>query len=95
MGKLSFSMDLGKGFDDQGINSKRVSLATGLEYRLLGFLPIRVGMRTGGYSSTTYTAGVGLNFNFFEFNVAASSVSDSMSNGTNVGAAWSGLVFRF
>ncbi|MDR8391840.1 DUF5723 family protein [Aliifodinibius sp. S!AR15-10] len=95
MGKLSFSMDLGKGFDDQGINSKRVSLATGLEYRLLGFLPLRVGMRTGGYSSTTYTAGVGLNFNFFEFNVAAASVSDSMSNGTNVGAAWSGLVFRF
>ncbi|MFH5831907.1 DUF5723 family protein [Halalkalibaculum sp. DA384] len=95
MNKLSLSMDLGTGFVDRGINSKRASMTAGIEYRLLGFLPLRVGMRTGGYSSTSYSAGIGLAFNSFEFNVAASSVPNSMSNGTNLGAAWSGLVFRF
>lgn len=95
LNKLSVSMDLGTGFVERGINSKRVSLATGIEYKLLGFLPLRVGMRTGGYSSTSYSAGIGLAFNSFEFSVAASSVPNSSSNGTNVGAAWSGLVFRF
>lgn len=95
MNKLSFSVDLGKGFVERGINSKRMSLATGVEYRLLGFLPLRAGLRTGGYSSTSYSAGIGLLFRNFEFNVAASSTPNSTNYGTNLGAAWSGLVIRF
>ncbi|MDX1636945.1 MAG: DUF5723 family protein [Balneolaceae bacterium] len=95
MNKLSVSVDLGTGFVDRSINTKRVSLATGVEYRLLGFIPLRVGMRNGGHSSTSYSAGIGIALNSFELSVAASSVANSSQHGSNVGAALSGLVFRF
>jgi hypothetical protein len=62
---------------------------------LLGFIPLRVGTRIGGYSSTSYSAGIGLDFNFLEFTVGASSVANSENNGTAAGVAWSGLLIRF
>lgn len=95
MNKLSVSLDFGAGFIERGINSKRMSMATGLEYRLFGFLPLRVGMHTGGYSSTSYSAGAGLSLKNLEFTVAVTSVPNSENYGTNIGAAWSGLLLRF
>lgn len=93
--RLSISMDLLSGFNEVATNSRKVALATGLEYDLLGILPLRVGMRSGGYSSTSYSAGVGLELKNFEFSVGGSNVLHSKHNGSSVGAAWSGFVFRF
>ena len=95
LNRLSVSMDLLQGFNNQGTNSRRTALATGIEYDLFGFLPLRVGMRNGGYSSTSYSAGAGLEFRNFEFSVAGSMVKNSSSHGSGIGAAWSGFVFRF
>lgn len=95
LNKLSISLDFARGFNYEGTNSRRLAMSAGAEYDLFGFLPLRVGMRTGGYSSTSYSAGLGLEFRNFEFSFAASSVANSLNNGTNVGAAWSGLVFKF
>lgn len=95
MRKLSFSIDLSKGFVEQGTNSKRFSFSTGIEYKLLGFMPFRAGMRTGGISSTAYSAGWGLEFKNFEFSFAASTVPKSLNYGSSAGVAWSGFLFRF
>lgn len=95
MGKLSVMADLTKGFTDLGSSSERVSFSLGAEYRLFGFLPLRAGMRTGGYSSTSYSAGTGLEFRNFEFSFAGSVVANSISNGSSIAAAWSGIVLRF
>ncbi|HKK44300.1 MAG TPA: DUF5723 family protein [Balneolaceae bacterium] len=95
LNKLSVSLDLMRGFNYEGTNSQRAAMSAGLEYNLFGFLPLRAGLRTGGYSSTSYSAGFGLEFRNFEFSVAASTVANSANNGSNVGAAWSGLVLKF
>ncbi len=95
MRKLSLSVDLSKGFVEQGTNSKRFAFSTGIEYKLLGFMPFRAGMRTGGLSSTAYSAGWGLEFKNFDFSFAASTVPKSLNYGSSAGVAWSGFLFRF
>tara|TARA_R110002096_G_scaffold432976_1_gene650722 strand:- start:465 stop:1991 length:1527 start_codon:yes stop_codon:yes gene_type:complete len=94
-GKLMLAIDYGFGFNNNGTNSKKSSLNLGVEYRLLGFMPLRVGTRMGGFASTAYTGGFGLDFNFFELTVAGSIVNDSKENGGSATGVWSGLVFRF
>jgi len=95
MGKLTTSVDLGFGFNDSGTNSRRSALNLGLEYRLLGFIPLRFGTRVGGYSSNVYSAGAGLDLNFLELSAGLSLVGNDKSNGGSVATAFSGLVFRF
>ncbi|WP_245550379.1 DUF5723 family protein [Gracilimonas tropica] len=95
IGNLLVAIDYGVGFNTNGLNSDRSTLSLGAQYKVLGFIPLRVGTRVGGYSSTTYSAGIGLDFNNFELTVGASSVSNSEKRGASIGAAWSGLVIRF
>ncbi len=95
LGKLTTTLDYGFGFNDVGTNSKRSALTLGAEYRFLGIIPVRVGTRVGGYSSATYSAGIGLDLRFLELTFAGSMVADSKSSGSSVAVAWSGLVLRF
>ena len=95
MNKLLLALDYGVGFNNNGINSKRSVLTLGAQYRFFGFLPIRVGTKIGGYASAAYSAGIGLDFNFLELTVGASTVANSANNGSSAGVAWSGLVLRF
>ncbi|MEQ8525297.1 DUF5723 family protein [Gracilimonas sp.] len=95
MGKLLLALDYGIGFNKNGLNSDRSVLSLGAQYRLFGFVPIRVGTRVGGYSSASYSAGIGLDFNFLEFTVGASNVGNSENFGSSAGVAWSGILLRF
>lgn len=95
MGNLLLALDYGIGFNNNGINSDRSVLNLGAQYRLLGFLPLRVGTRIGGFSSASYSAGLGLDFNFLEFTFGVSNVADSQEFGSSGGFAWSGLYLRF
>lgn len=95
MGNLLLALDYGFGFNQNGTNSKRSVLNLGAQYKLFGFMPFRVGTRMGGFSSTSYSAGFGLDFNIFEFTVGASVSNNSAKNGYAMSAAWSGLVIRF
>lgn len=95
LGQLTTTIDYGFGFNDVGTNSKNSVLTLGAQYRLLGFMPIRVGTRLGGYTSTAYSAGFGLDFKFLELTFAGSTVANSKDSGSSVTVAWSGLVIRF
>ena len=95
LGKLTTTFDYGVGFNSRGANSERSSVNLGLEYRFFNFIPVRVGTRMGGYSSSAYTAGFGLDFRAFEFTVATAYVPKSEKYGFSGTTAWSGLVFRF
>ncbi|HBQ60558.1 MAG TPA: hypothetical protein DD671_13285, partial [Balneolaceae bacterium] len=64
MGKLLLALDYGRGFNTNGINSDRSVLSLGAQYRILGFIPVRVGTRIGGFSSAAYSAGIGVDLNF-------------------------------
>ncbi len=94
MGRFGLMLDIGKGLNDTGINSTNMYMALGTEYRLFGFWPLRMGLRAGGYSSTTYHFGTGLEFRNFEFSFGAAS-STSSEKGAGISTAFSGLVFHF
>lgn len=95
LGKLAFALDLGKGLNEAGMNTQRVSMGLGAEYKLFGFLPLRAGYRTGGLTSSSITFGTGLELRNFELSFGALSVPNSENRGSGIGGAWSGLVFRF
>lgn len=95
MGRFGLMMDIGKGLNDTGINSTSVYTALGMEYRLFGFWPLRVGMRAGGYSNTTYHFGTGLEFRNVEFSLGAASSTSSKENGAGLSTAFTGLVLHF
>ncbi|MEO1022392.1 MAG: DUF5723 family protein [Bacteroidota bacterium] len=94
-GKFTTSVDYGFGFNGNGVNSRRSVLNLGLEYRFFNFLPIRTGMRVGGFSSTAYSFGTGLDLRFLEFSFSVANVGNSENNGSAGAVAFSGLVFRF
>lgn len=94
MGRLALMLDVGKGLNDVGVNSTNLYTAFGAEYRILRFLPLRGGIRTGGNTNTTYHFGTGLEFRNFEFSFGAAS-STSSEKGAGISTAFSGLVFHF
>ena len=95
LGKLGFAFDLQKGLNEVGMNSRRVALGVGAEYKLLNIIPLRAGYRTGGLTSSSISFGTGIELRNFEFTVGGLTVPDSRNRGSGVGAAWSGLIFRF
>lgn len=94
-GKFTVAFDIGKGFNELGTNSERTYFALGAEFRPVSFIPIRVGTRTGGFTSRANTFGTGVNLKNFEFTFAAMVVPNSEAYGTSVAFAFSGLVVRF
>lgn len=95
LGKLTTSVDFGYGFNDSGTNAKGSTMNLGIEYRLLGLVPLRFGTRVGGYSSTVYSAGAGLDLNFIELSAGLSVVGNDTENGGSIATAFSGLMLRF
>ncbi len=95
MGRLGVMLDVGKGINNRGVNSRRFYTALGTEYRILKAVPLRVGVRAGGYSAVNLSAGTGLDLKNFEFSFGFMTTPSSARGGMNLSAAWSGLVFRF
>lgn len=95
MGRLGIAADMGFGLVEEGMNTRSVHYALGVHYDLFGFIPLRTGARFGGMTSTSYSAGIGINTSFFDFELSAMTVSNSGSNGTHLAAAFGGLNFRF
>ncbi len=95
MGRLDVMLDIGKGFNNRGVNSRRMYTALGTEYRIINVIPMRFGMRLGGHSAMNLSFGTGVNFNAFEFSVGMMTTPSSQRGGANIAAAWSGFVMRF
>lgn len=60
-GKLLWAVDWQQGFHrNTGVSSKP-QIAAGIQYSLIGFMPLRTGFTTGGDRNTTFSFGSGLN----------------------------------
>ncbi len=94
-GRASAVLDFGKGYSDHGFHNDRAFMTLGGEYRIIDIIPIRFGMRTGGYTETLYSFGTGLSLKNFEFSVGAMTRSESGDRGTALAFAWSGIQLRF
>lgn len=53
---ITYVLDIGKGFNDFGVNSTSMVFSNGVEAKF-GFFPIRAGFRTGGYAGSSVTFG--------------------------------------
>ncbi len=95
MGRLGVMLDIGKGTNNRGINSRRLYSALGTEYRIVGLFPVRMGMRMGGNSGVNLAFGTGVDLKNFEFTASFMTTPSSTRGGMNLSAAWSGLVIRF
>lgn len=95
VGRWNVMVDIGKGLNSRGMNSKSLSSILGLEYNLFNIIPLRAGMRTGGHLNTAYSLGTGINFSFLELTIGAMTSPDPFHTSINIGAAWSGLIMRF
>jgi len=94
-GKLLWAVDWQQGFHTGSGASTRPRLAAGLEWRKIGFLPLRTGFALGGNRGSTFSFGSGLHLSAFRLDVAAqtgSSLSPYSTRGVNFALA-TGLVF--
>lgn len=80
-GRMLISADYFQPIGDEHMMFKKSKLALGLEWRLLGFLPLRAGISTGGFEGFALSAGTGLNLPFLEFNIATGNLNEIMSGG--------------
>jgi hypothetical protein len=69
-GEMLLAVDFNKGLVDEPGTSLYSRVSAGVEWKLLSFLPIRSGISFGGTDRMNYAFGFGLNFGFFDLDVA-------------------------
>nr|MBN2277682.1 hypothetical protein [candidate division Zixibacteria bacterium] len=74
-GKLLWAIDYIQGFKLAAGASSKPRLAGGIEYHLIGFLPLRAGYATGGGKGSVVSGGLGLNLPLFYLDLAVSNHS--------------------
>ncbi len=89
VGRASAALDFHKGFNNTGLNSRRLLVGMGLEYRIADIVPVRTGFSVGGKFGTRLSSGVGLHTSRFRMNTAFSAIPSSRNRG-----AWLGLSFN-
>ncbi len=88
-GRASAALDFNKGLNNAGLNSRKLMVGAGVEYKIGGWLPVRAGMSVGGKFGTRLSSGIGIYTSRFRFNTAFSGVTSSRNNG-----AWLGVSFN-
>lgn len=94
-GMLRYAVDWTQGVENRFGVSTNPEISAGVELGLLGFLPIRGGVHTGGKESTQFSGGCGLKFFGFYLDAAVvggSSLSPESTTGANV-AISTGIAF--
>jgi hypothetical protein len=95
LNRWSISVAMENSLNQAGVYSPRNSFSAGLEYNLLGFLPLRAGIRTGANTGTIYSAGLGLEFRHLELSAAVASTGSAPNGGSDAALALSGIVIKF
>lgn len=85
-GRAATHLNLTKGFNTTGLNSRRLVLNIGLEYRIPRWLPLRAGLRTGGSYGTRLDTGFGIMTKSFELDLAIATGISAEQHGN-----WTGI----
>jgi len=94
-GKFTSAIDLSKGFNREGTNSKILALGFGVEYLAFNVVPLRTGFNTGGTNAASWTFGTGLQTRHYDLNVGIMFVGNSQSSGMWLAGGLSAFTFRF
>ncbi|AXJ00749.1 hypothetical protein CYPRO_1493 [Cyclonatronum proteinivorum] len=94
-GRMQAAFDLGAGFSNSGLVSRRLALGVGASYAITRFVPVRAGWYSGGSNNSSWTFGTGLTGGAYRLDLGV-----MLSPGTQNGGAWAAiglgaLQFRF
>ncbi|MBI5474490.1 MAG: hypothetical protein HY961_19300 [Ignavibacteriae bacterium] len=86
-GELVFGLDFNQGLVDGPGSTTKGRISTGIEWKLLKFLPIRSGVSFGGTDRMNYAFGFGINLGFFDLDFASENMEllwapDKFSHGS-------------
>ncbi len=95
-GELIFGVDFNQGLVDAPGATTKGRISTGIEWKLLKFLPIRTGISFGGTDRVNYALGFGINLGFFDLDLATENIELLMSpDNFSHGSIAVGTRFRF
>jgi len=80
LSNFNFSLDYVQGFDESAFTSKESKISFGVEYKLLQWLPLRIGFGFGEGKSSHYSFGSGFEFKKFEFSWAFRNYASPLSS---------------
>lgn len=80
-GRMLISADYFQPIGNAHISFKSPKLALGVEWRLIGLLPLRAGISLGGFEGFALSVGTGINLPFMELNVATGNLNEVMPGG--------------
>lgn len=87
--KFLVVFDYHQGFNDVSLNSTSPRVSLGMEYEFMQWLNLRTGFSMGGKYGFRWSAGFGLDFNGFEFDLTASDFNHlvNANNAKKIGVA--------
>lgn len=85
VGRMSGQLHFIRGFNNTGLNSRRVAAGTRLGYRVARWLPLHAGFISGGEYGRQLEGGFGLRFRRFELDLSASTAVKAASYGSRAG----------
>lgn len=80
-GRMLISADYYQPIGNEHISFKAPRFGLGVEWRLIGFLPLRAGVSVGGFEGFALSAGTGLNLSFMELNIATGNLNEIIKGG--------------
>ncbi len=80
-GRMLVSADYYQPIGNEQISVNKPRLGLGIEWRLIGFLPLRAGIAVGGIEGFALSAGTGINLPFMELNVATGHLNEVLKGG--------------
>jgi len=85
--KLTWALDWEQGVSSGASQAVTPRIAAGLEYRLVGFFPVRIGTAFGGDRGTIYSTGFGFKFGPFRLDTAIAN-NGALNPGSTRGASF-------
>jgi|GEM_PF-763522 len=80
-GRMLVSADYYQPIGNEQISVNKAKLGLGIEWRLIGFLPLRAGVSIGGIEGFALSAGTGINLPFMELNIATGHLNEVLKGG--------------
>ncbi|MFW6347795.1 MAG: DUF5723 family protein [Cyclonatronaceae bacterium] len=81
-GRAAAGLAFTKGFNSSGLNSKRLAVATNMEYSTLHWLILRSGLRAGGSQPGRFDSGLGIRTRRFEIDSSLSTTFNPENGGS-------------
>lgn len=93
-GRLLVAIEYQQGFNKSPGNTTRPRIGVGVEYRPIGFLPLRTGVSIGGQDRFNWAMGFGFDLTYFTFDLGTENIGALFTNSFNLFSIGVGMRFK-